>query len=239
MIEEKNSDISISEQQLAKPVRTFEDLLKFYMEGHRNFAGSDLRGATVDIIDAEIKVIDFRGIILRGSNLKAIQLRRASNTLKVDLAGSDLSSCNLQGADLSFCRLDQCKFTNADLRKVSFSNSSYRGSDFIRVKLSNTWMNGDFTAADFTGTDLRSTGLHGNFSYANFYSANFQKASFANFQARGADFSNANLQDVEFPTPTTVDFEYAYYNHQTKFSENFDPISRKMELIKDDISAEN
>jgi uncharacterized protein YjbI with pentapeptide repeats len=237
MTEEKKSDISIPEQQPAKPVRTFEALLKLYSEGHRNFSGSDLRGATVDIIDAEIKVIDFRDIILRGSNLKAIKLRRSSNTLKVDLAGSDLSECNFQGADISYCRFDQCNFTDTDLRKVNFTNSSCRGSDFIRVKLLNTAIGGDCTAANFTGTDLRSTILYGDFSYANFCSINFQKASFANFHARGADFSNANLQDVEFPTPKTVNFEYAYYNHQTKFSDNFDPISRKMELIQDNTSA--
>ncbi len=238
MTEEQTSDLFIPEQQIAKPVRTLEALLKLYAEGCRNFSGSDLRGATVDIIDEEIKVLDLRGVILRGSNLKAIRLRRSSHALKVDLAGSDLSKCNLQGADLSNCRLDQCDFTHADLRSTILSNSSCRGSDFIKVKLSHTEINTDFTAADFTGSDLRRSRLSGYFDHASFCNVNFQKASFANFGARGADFSGANLQGVEFPTPTTVNFEYAYYDRYTKFSENFDPISRKMELIDNEIVAD-
>jgi uncharacterized protein YjbI with pentapeptide repeats len=238
MIEEQKVDSSLPKQQIGKPVRTLEALLKLYSKGHRNFSGSDLRGVTVDIIDPEINFLSLQDIILRGSNLKAIQLYHHRIT-KVDLTGSDLSECNLQGANLSRCILNQCDFSRSDLRGVDFSNSSYRGSDFIKAKLSHTGISGDFTAANFTETDLRSTGLYGNFSYVNFCNANLQKASFANFHAKGADFSNANLQEVKFPTPTTVNFEYAYYNHQTKFSEDFDPISRKMELVKDDISAED
>jgi uncharacterized protein YjbI with pentapeptide repeats len=141
-----------------------ETLLKLYAEGHRNFSGSDLRGATVDIIDNEIKNLNLQDIILRGSN---------------------------------------------------------------------------FTASDFTEADFRLTQLSGNFSYSNFCDTNFQKASFTNFVARGADFSNANLQDIEFPTNKAVDFSYSYYNPQTKFSSDFDPISRKMELIKDEILADD
>jgi hypothetical protein len=74
MIEEQRSNISLPEQQIAKPVRTLEALLKLYAEGHRNFSGSDLRAVTVDIIDDEIDVLDLQNIILSGSNLKAIKL---------------------------------------------------------------------------------------------------------------------------------------------------------------------
>jgi uncharacterized protein YjbI with pentapeptide repeats len=135
----------------------------------------------------------------------------------------------------------------SDLRRIELSNSSCRGSDFIRVKFSDltekakfsNFSGADFTAADFTGADLRSIYISGRFSYVNFRGADFQKSSFAHFNAEGADFSDADLQNIEFPTPTTVSIEYSYYNHQTKFSDDFDPISRKMELIKDCIISVN
>lgn len=238
MIEEQSDNLSLPAQQIAKPVRTLESLLKLYTEGHRNFSGSDLRGATVDIIDPEIQVLNLQDIILRGSNLKAIQLYHYRIT-KVDLTGSDLSECNLQGANLSRCILNQCNFTRSDLRNVNFSNSSCRGSDFMKTKIYGTGSSCDFTSSDFTEADLRKSGMSGNFAYANFWGANFQQASFAYFHAQGSDFSNANLREILFPTPTTVNFEYSYYNHQTKFSEDFDPISRKMELIENEIIADD
>jgi uncharacterized protein YjbI with pentapeptide repeats len=241
MTEEQKSDIFLPEQQPAKPVRTLETLLKLYAEGHRNFSGSDLRGATVDIIDDEIEDLNLQDIILRGSNLKAIKFRHQYSALKVNLTGSDLSECNLQGADLSSCILDQCSFTHSDLRNATLSWHSCRGSDFMRAKFLNvsTGSSTDFTASDFTEADFRSTQLAGNFSYSNFCGTNFQKASFTNFVARGADFSNANLQDVEFPTNKAVDLSYSYYNSQTKFSLDFNPIGNKMELIKDEVLADD
>jgi uncharacterized protein YjbI with pentapeptide repeats len=233
-------NISDPDEQIAKPVRTFEALLQLYDEGHRNFSGSDLRGATVDFVDSKIKVIEFRNIILHGSNLKAIKLLRSHRTLKVDLAGTDFRECNLQGADLSYCRLEQCNFTNSDLRRANLSDSSCRGSDFIQAKLSHLSYGGtDFTASDFTKADLRAANISGRFSHVNFHGANFYKASLTYFNADGADFSNADLTSIVFPTPTTVSFEYSYYNKQTKFSDDFDPISRKMELIEDSISADD
>ena len=74
MEEEPISQLSLWEQQPAKPVRTLEALLKFYAEGHRNFSGSDLRGVSVNIIDEKIEELNLREIILKGSNLTAIVL---------------------------------------------------------------------------------------------------------------------------------------------------------------------
>ncbi len=241
MKEEQKSDIFIPEQQLAKPVRTLETLLKLYAEGHRNFSGSDLRGATVDIIDDEIEDLNLQDIILRGSNLKAIKFTRSGTVLKVDLTGSDLSECNLQGANLSFSILDQCSFTHSDLRNVILACQSCRGSDFIKARFLNASINSntDFTASDFTEADFRSTQLSGNFSYSIFCGTNFQKASFTYFTAHAADFTNANLQDVEFPKNKAVDLSYSYYNSQTKFSLDFNPIGNKMELIKDEVLADD
>jgi uncharacterized protein YjbI with pentapeptide repeats len=238
MTEEQKSDTSILEQQIAKPVRTLESLLKLYDEGHRNFSNSDLRGATVDIIDPEIEILNLQDIILRGSNLKAIQLYH-NRIIKVDLTGSDFSECNLQGANLSRCRLDQCNFADSDLRGVNFLRSVCRGSDFIKANLSNISIDydSDFTASDFTGADLRLCKLSGKFSYSKFYNTNFYKASFHSFYAQGSDFSNANFKNVEFPTPKTVSFQYSYYSCQTKLGD-VDPISMGMELVNDDISAE-
>lgn len=255
MTEEQKSDIFFPEQQIARPVRTWKAILKLYAEGHRNFSGSDLRGATITI-DSEIEIFDLRDLILKGSNLKAIKIARSYGNNKVDLTSSDLSECNLQGADLSSCILNQCNFNHSDLRSTNLSNSSCRGSDFIETRLSNISVNSDsdFTASDFTRADFKKSQISGTFSHANFSSANFEKASFTSFNAGAADFSNANLQEasftyshvqvanfsnaslqnIYFPTPTTVSFQYSYYNSQTKISGDLDPIGRGMELIEDD-----
>jgi uncharacterized protein YjbI with pentapeptide repeats len=235
MTAEHPPNISDPDEQIAKPVRTIEALFQLYETGHRNFSGSDLRGTTVEVIDSKIKVIDFKEIILRGSNLKAIKFRHSYDP-KVDLAGADLSECDLQGADLSSCRLDRCNFTNSDLRGADFSGASCRGSDFIQARIS-IFGNGnsDFTASDFHDTDFRSASISGKFHYSNFCGANLQKATLNSFYADNANFSGANLKDVNFPKPALVSFNYAYYNHQTKLSDDFDPIGRKMELIEDSI----
>ncbi|MEH1937710.1 MAG: pentapeptide repeat-containing protein [Nostoc sp.] len=234
MTEELTPIIMLSEQQPARPVRTLEALLRFYAEGHRNFSGSDLRGVTLNIIDKEIKSLDLREIILKGSNLTAIILSR----LKVDLTGSDLSNCNLQGAILHSCRLDQCNFSNSDLRRANLQSSSCRGSDFIQAKLQTTGSaSGDFTASNFTKANFRSSDVAGNFSQANFCGSNFHKATLHHFDSPQADFSDADLRDIVLST--SVNIKYSYYNHKTKFSKNFDPIAMGMELIEDESDSED
>jgi len=242
MTEELTPIIMLSEQQPARPVRTLEALLRLYAEGHRNFSGSDLRGVTFNIIDKEIKSLDLREIILKGSNLTAIILSRGQ-ALKVDLNGSDLSNCNLQGADLSGCRLDQCNFSNSDLRRANLQRSSCRGSDLIQAKLQNISFHDhnihdtDFTASNFTEASFGSSYLNGRFSQANFRGSNFHKATLKNFHSQGSDFSDADLRDIILST--SVDIRYSYYNHKTKFSKNFDPIAMGMELIEDENDSED
>ncbi|MEH2214638.1 pentapeptide repeat-containing protein [Nostoc sp.] len=239
MTEELTPIIMLSEQQPARPVRTLEALLRFYAEGHRNFSGSDLRGVTVNVIDKEIKYLDLREIILKGSNLTAIILAR-SVEIKVDLTGSDLSNCNIQGADLSTSRLDQCNFNNSDLRGANLRRSSCRGSDFIQAKLQNISLenyHNDFTASNFTRANFSSSYLTGKFLQANFCASNFNKAKLQHFDSQGADFSDADLRDIELLTG--VNMKYSYYNHKTKFSKNFDPIAMGMELIENESDSED
>jgi uncharacterized protein YjbI with pentapeptide repeats len=240
MTEELTPIIMLSEQQPARPVRTLEALLRLYAEGHRNFSASDLRGVTVNIIDKEIKYLDLREIILKGSNLTAIILARSLD-IKVDLTGSDLSNCNLQGADLSKSRLEQCNFSNSDLRGANLESSSCRGSDFIQAKLQNISLDfygcADFTASNFTEANFRSSSLTGRWKQANFRGTNFHKATLKNFYSEGADFSDADLRDIVLST--SVSIRYSYYNHKTKFSKNFDPIAMGMELIEDESDSED
>ncbi|MBE9206407.1 pentapeptide repeat-containing protein [Nostoc sp. LEGE 06077] len=210
-------------------------MLRLYTEGHRNFSNSDLRGVTGNIISQEIKSLNLREIILRRSNLTAVVLCRSA-TLKVDLTGSDLSNCNLQGADLSTCKLDQCNFSNSDLRRANLSRSSCRVSDFMKANLQNIMIynnDTDFTASNFTEANFRSTYLSGKFSHTKFCKSNLRKATFKSFYSQGADFLDADLRDIELPTPTTVDIRYSYYNQKTKFSPDFDPIEMGMELIEE------
>lgn len=232
MVEESTSNLTFSQQPPQK-VRTLEALLKLYAKGHRNFSGSDLRGATVNIIEQEIKFLDLSEIIFCESNLTAIVFNRTP-ALKVNFTGADFSSCYLQGADLSSCRLDQCNFSNSNLTRANLARCSCRGSDFIQARLQNIMMSEydtDFTASNFTKANLTSSYLSGKFSNANFRECNFRQVTFKNFYSQGSDFSDANLQDIQ--VSSNVDLRYSYYNHQTKFSKNFDPIAMGMELIED------
>lgn len=235
MVEESTSNLTFSQQPPQK-VRTLEALLKLYAKGHHNFSGSDLRGATVNIVEKEIKYLDLSEIILSESNLTAIVFNRTPE-LKVDLTGADFTNCNLQGADLSCIRLDQCNFTNSNLKRINLSRSSCRGSDFIRANLQNFIISdsslADFTASNFTEANFRLSYLAGQFSHANFRGCNLYKSTLKSFYAQGSDFLDADLRDIQLPAPTTVDLRYSYYNHQTKFSKNFDPIAMGMELIED------
>jgi len=237
MTEEPTSNLTLAEQQLAQPVRTLKALLRHYAEGCRNFSGSDLRGLTMNIFDKEIKYLDLSEIILKDSNLQAINFSR--NQLKVNLTGVDFSNCNLKGAILSGCTLDQCNFSNSDLRRAHFGESSCRGSDFIQAMLQDiaSGQSADFTASNFTGANLRSLGLSGRFLHANFRRCNLQKATLRYFDSEGADFSDADLRGLQLDT--YVSLRYSYYNHKTKFSENFDPIARGMELLKDESDSED
>lgn len=236
MTEEPTSNLTLAEQQLAQPVRTLKALLRHYAEGYRNFSGSDLRGVTMNIIDKEIKYLDLSEIILKESNLQAIKCSRTD--LKVNLTGVDFSNCNLKGANLANCTLDQCNFSNSDLRKANFGQSSCRGSDFIQAMLQDIASQYvDFTASNFTGANLRSLGLSGRFLHANFRGCNFQKTTLHHFDSEGADFSDADLRGLRLDT--CVSLRYSYYNHKTKFSENFDPIAMGMELLKDESDSED
>ncbi len=232
MTEELPSHPILLEQQPARPIRTLQALLRFYAEGHRNFSGSDLRGITVDDIDKEVKYLDLREVILKGSNLKGIVLCKYE--LKVDLCGANLSNCNLQGANLSKCQLDQCDFSGSDLKKANLDEVSCRGSDFIKAHLQNIRSSNtsNFTASNFAKANLSSASLHGSFFHANFRMSNLQKAYFSGYDAQGVDFSDANLQDLQLDSKPNL--KYSYYNKNTKFSENFDPIAAGMELIEEE-----
>jgi len=241
MTEITNSNQNTPEPQLAKPVRTFEALLEFYQQGHRNFSGSDLRGVTVqtlklELLDKGITYVNLREVILTGSNLAAAIFR--DKNVRVDLTGSNLQNCDLRLADLSECMLNQCNFSNSDLRGVRFYNTSCRGSDFIKAnlqKIGYSSVNGDFTASDFTSANFSGSTLSGNFTASDFSGANLHSVSFHGFSADGADFSDADLQNITF---TSANLKYCYYNSKTKFSDKFDPFASGMELIKDESESE-
>lgn len=232
------------ESQPAKPVRTLEALLELYQQGHRNFSGSDLRAVTVktlklELLDKGITYVNLREVILTGSNLTAVIFRESSKVdVRVDLTGSNLQNCDLRLADLSQCILNQCNFSNSDLRGVQFYNTSCRGSDFIKANLQKSYSLGfpaDFTASDFASANFSGSTLSGNFKAANFSGANLHSVTFHNFSADGADFSDADLQNISF---TSANLKYCYYNSKTKFSDKFDPVASGMELIEDEIESE-
>lgn len=58
------------------------------------------------------------------------QMRRQHPVPDLDLAGADLSGCNLRGAQLGRLDLRGASFRNADLTGANLGHSDLRGADF-------------------------------------------------------------------------------------------------------------
>jgi uncharacterized protein YjbI with pentapeptide repeats len=191
---------------------------------------------------------------LTGANLKDCNLKLAN------LSFCRLDQCNFSGSDLSGANLSNSSFRGSDFINVNLKNanlqhSDFTASDFTKVDFSGLCVSGTYTAANFTEANFHSASLLGIFNQANFSGCNLISASLSgqflqanfrnshlhtqnleNFNAQGADFSDADLQVTEISL--NVNFKYCYYNSKTMFSENLDPIASGMEIIKGESESE-
>lgn len=116
---------------------TFEELLKRYAAGERNFAGVDLRYNPEEG--------------LRVAILKGIDLSKAFMD-SINIVGVDLSFSNLSQGRIDACCLEDVNLTETDLREASFIQASIIGVNLIGANL---------TDADLTYVRLRKANLTG------------------------------------------------------------------------------
>ena len=114
---------------------TFEELLKRYAAGERNFAGVDLSYNSEE---------GLRVAILRGINLSEAILDC------INIIGVDMSYSNLSRGRIDACWLEDVNLTGANLREARFIEASISGADLTGA---------DLTGADLTRTSFRKVNL--------------------------------------------------------------------------------
>jgi uncharacterized protein YjbI with pentapeptide repeats len=139
-----------------------------------------------------------------------LQLRGA------DLRGINLSQADLRGADLS----------KANLREVNFS-----GANLAEVQLNEA----DLSSANLEGANLTEASLIKVYLIkANLRSANLREAYLTGAYLTKSILINADLKGAYLNGTqlTGANLKGAYYNHKTRFDNDFNP--EKMGLEKDD-----
>jgi uncharacterized protein YjbI with pentapeptide repeats len=119
-------------------------LLSAYVQGLRDFSGSNLRRA-------ELYQSRLSGIILKEANLSGCDL------WMVDLTSSNLSNINLTEANLIEADLRWANLSQADLSNADLIGADLRWANLRSACLRDT----DLTGADLIGSDLTDADLSG------------------------------------------------------------------------------
>ena len=142
----------------------------------------------------------------RQAKLQKAELRRASLS-QVDLRNADLNHANLRNANLSYADLRESCLTRADLSGANLSSTNFACADLSKVNFALAQL----TEANLNGACLNKAYLTG----ANLTKADLSYSSLAGTYLIGADLSEAKLIG-------------AFYDNDTSFPANFDPISAGM-----------
>jgi len=187
-----------------------------------NLDGYDLSGANLSGHD--LREIDFSNIIIRGADLTYTNLEGISLS-GVDIRGVDFSYANMKNVDFSgaitgkyiqvyLCPTSETKVKNAVLKAnclievfgeeemiTKFTNTNLQNTKFSTEiprhdHVENDWVNVDFTNSDLSNAEITNTG---------FYNCKFNGSildgatiSGGSIQIIGADFSDANMKNVDF-----------------------------------------
>ena len=136
---------------------------------------------------------------------------------KADLREEILSQIDLQEADLSYANLKNTDLSNADLRKSCLIRAELSGANLSRANL---------TSADLSRANLAIAKL----VEANLTRACLNKACLTAAQLVKVDLSYANLTGtylIGFDL-SQVNLKGAFYDRDTTFPPDFDPVKRGM-----------
>ncbi|MEO8608248.1 MAG: pentapeptide repeat-containing protein [Chloroflexota bacterium] len=138
------------------------------------------------LYDGSLKGTSFAGgnfyeLILSECNLPDVDFSRGC------LHGVDFTKANLQGA----------KFLSADLTRVMMDESNLQSAIFDDADLSGGLITNNLEGASFERANLRYAGIGSKLRNASFRYANLQDAHLTSDDARGCNFSEANLQNTK------------------------------------------
>jgi hypothetical protein len=176
---------------------------------------------------------NFENIQIKEKNLEGLDLRHA-NLRGADLTGCNLTKACLDGANLDEANLSESILNEASLIKTSLNKVNLTKASLIKAKL---------VRANLTEANLRKANLNQAYltiSYLN--KALLNKVSANQALLNGAYLNEADLTDADLTGANLhkARLELAYYNSNTIFDNDFDPINAGMQkiLVEGEITAE-
>lgn len=171
---------------------------------NRKWRPRDPTTGTFCFDNAQLEGVNWSGVILRSSNLRAAQLSHA------DFCTALLTDSNARDSDFSEslffgANMDRFKAKNANLFGAVLEHVSAQSANFAFADLRNASLErGNFCGSLFNGADLRGANLNrsllefstlrgGSLDDATFVGANLFAAVLDGIDLRSVDFSNASL----------------------------------------------
>ena len=193
-----------------------------------DLTNADLIGANLH--DAKLSGVKLNNADMKGVNLKNADLSNANLSdadLSMDnetnhqghryLIPANLTEANLINANLSKATLSDARLTTANLQNANLNSANLNNSDLSSANLNN---------ANLSNTNLQSarlckaTLIKSNLRNANIADAKLSNANLSNADLRGTNLSNTKLR--------SVNLKKAYFDKDTTFPQNFDPIEAGM-----------
>lgn len=151
------------------------------------------------------------------------QLRDEYISGQREFSGRDLQALTLTEINLSYAR-----FKGANLRHSDLQESNLKGINLDQANLSHSNLqNADLRGASLKDSMLFMTALSGaNLQGADLSGVSLDAAILDRANLQGADLSGAYLCGVDL---SEVNLNGAYFNHKTKFDDDFDPLHAGMQ----------
>ncbi|WPD21999.1 MAG: DUF2169 domain-containing protein [Candidatus Electrothrix scaldis] len=135
---------------------------------------ADQNLAGIDLSDALLEQVNFKGADLKGVNFSGAILARA------DLEGADCSGANFTEANIGAVHALQTDFTGANLKSAKLSKGNFTEANFAKANLE------DIEALELI------------IDRTNFSNASMPKVTFLQLTISGANFSQANINTSAF-----------------------------------------
>ncbi len=141
----------------------------------------------------------------------------------LECEGGDWTNANMTGVYLKNSQLTNSNFENTQMYNVKLHHSDLSNSKFDGVMAEL----GRFSHTNFYNTTINDS----DFQKANFHDAKFKGAVIKNSNFANANFIGADLSELKSIDDESI-FAGAIYDRDTKFSSDFDPVSRGMIKIE-------
>ncbi|MBD2018562.1 pentapeptide repeat-containing protein [Microcoleus sp. FACHB-53] len=170
---------------------------------------------------------DMREVRFKGMNEFIFDFTH-SNLSNVDLSQRKLRWANLNNADLSYAQLRGTNLFRAKLIDAKLTNTNLTHANLIEAELNNA----ELHYANLNKAKLcRAKLIKSNLYKANLSGAKLGNSDMRNADLRGADLSNTNLY--------SVNIQKAYFDEETIFPQDFNPLNAGMIYLSVDYENSN